>query len=324
MSSCRIRGKLLGLLLISWLPTMQIRASALEAPGNSPSSTATTASPCFWPGDAARRLLARHLDDLTVHDEAVGDVVATLRDQRDVPLSFIESDEEVKVSLSISQATLQGVLDKIVAIAPIYRYDTIAGHVVLYPRRTKWEGQLEVRSLGPGPRETIASLLADQIRANMAAFPRFALFTAGNVNSYVYREPVIVAGSGSVVSLLVQLLGRRPSVVFSILKVPSIGEAQLFLGGVSYWKDLRLMSPTKLMRPGEKAQLKVVGVLSDGTNVDVTSTTCGTIYSTGDEKLVSVTPDGMVSARSKGTAWIKVENGDQVDVINVQVTASNP
>jgi hypothetical protein len=289
---------------------------------NDSAQSATPASPCSWPGDSARRTLARNVGDLAVRDEAVGDVVVSLRDQHDIPLSFIESDNEVEVTFSISQASLQKVLDTIVAAAPAYRYDTIAGHVVLYPRSMRWEERLEIKSLGPGERGAIASLLADQIERSLPAFPKFGLFTTGNVNSYVYRDPVIVGGAGSVVNLLAQMLGSRPSAVFSILKVPSMGVMQLFLGGVRYWQTLRLSSPVKLMSPGEEAQLKVIGALPDGGGVDLTAAVCGTRYSTSDEKLVVVTPDGVIRARGKGTAWVRVENGDQADVLSIEVTAS--
>ena len=170
----------------------------------------------------------------------------------------------------------------------------------------------------------VASLLTGQIERSLPAFRGFGLFTAGNVNSYVYRDPVIVDGPGSVVNLLAQLLGSRPSAVFSIIKVPSMGVMQLFLGGVRYWRALRLSSPIKFMSPGEEAQLKVIGDLPGGDSVDLTAGSCGTRYSTSDEKLVVVTPDGVIRSRGKGTAWVRMENGDQVDVLSIEVTAANP
>jgi hypothetical protein len=297
------------------------RASAFEAepPSDRSAPRDGVFSPCAWTDESARRALARGLGELSVHDETVGSVAARLENDYDVPLSFIESDGDPKISFTISQATVQGILEKIVELAPLYRYATIAGHLVLYPRSTKWEARLEDLHVGPGPRDRVASQLAAELERRLPVFAKFGTFLFGNHNSYVFLDTVSVVGSGSIVELLVQLLGTRPSAIFSINKPPLFASPMLSLGGVRYWQALKLTSPTEALHPGEKVQLKLIGILPDGTRKDVTAEACGTVYLVSDEQVVTVSADGLVTARGTGKTWVVARNADQVNTLGIQV-----
>jgi hypothetical protein len=308
---------LLGMALTAWLQG-RAGASRAEPPRDQPAPREVAVSSCTRREDV-RRVLARTLGELSVHDEAVGSVAAKLQDTYHVPLSFIENDEDVKVSFSISQATVQGVLEKIVERAPAYRYFTIAGRLVLYPRSTKWDARLEAVHLGPGPRDQVASQLAAELERRLPAFAKFGVILAGDSNSYVYRDLVSVTGTGSVIELLVQLLGARPAVVFSIYKLPGWTAPQLYLSGLRYWQSVKLTSPTAVMHPGEKVQVKVMGLLLDGSYRDVTAGACSTVYQVSDENVITVSTDGLVTARGTGEAWVRAENGDQAGSLSITV-----
>ena len=282
------------------------------------------ASPCVWTNESAQRALAQRLGELSVHDETVGRVAARLVNNHDVPLSFIESDEDVKISFVMSQATVQGVLEKIVDLAPVYRYGTIAGHLVLYPRNTKWDARLEGVHIGPGPRDRVAFKLTDELERRLPAFGKFGTWFEGNHNSYVFLDSVSVVGSGSVVELLVQLLGTRPSALFSVDKPPLFAWPMLSLGGVRYWQALKLTSPVQVLHRGEKVQLKLVGMLPDGTHREVTAGACGTVYLVSDEHVVTVSTDGLVTASGIGETWVVARNADQVNTLGIQVVNSAP
>ncbi len=276
-------------------------------------------SPCALTDVGAQRALARGLGDLSVRDETVLSVAERLYNDQGVPLSFIESDDDPEISFVLSRPTLQRVLEKIVELAPVYRYATIAGHLVLYPRSAKWDARLEGLLIGPGPRDRVASQLANEIERQLPAFAHFGTFLMGNRNSYVFLDPASVVGSGSVVELLVQLLGARPSAIFSIRKPPGFPWPMLHLGGVPYWQSLKPTAPAQVMHRGEKLQLKVMGILLDGTHRDVTARACGTVYLVTDEHVITVSPDGLVTASGTGKAWVQVSNADEISSLAIQV-----
>jgi hypothetical protein len=303
----------------------RIDASQHESPRGGTALQEGAASSCSWPGNSVQRIMEKGVGEFSVHDETVADVVTRLRDGYDVPLSFIENDDdEEKLSFSMHQATVQGVLSRIAGSAPSYRFATFGGRLVLYPRGTKWDARLDVGHLGTGPRERLASQLAGEIRRQLPGFARFGQITAGNMNSYVYQDSVSVTGAGSVVDLLVQLLGARPAAVFSIYNVPSMRVSQLFLGGVRYWQAVKLISPASSLRSDERAQLKVIGVFPDAGRQDVTAGSCLTTYWVSDEKVATVSADGLVTAHGLGAAWIRAENSDQIDVVSIQVAGPAP
>lgn len=318
MSKRRWHRWLLGAALIV---SLSGRTGALQGgPASYPS--APVEAPCASTKESVQRVLARRLGELSVHDETVASVAARL--QKDaVPLSFIARDEDLKISFAMSRPTVQEVLETIVKLAPAYRYATIADHLVLYPRGTTWETRLEGVHLGPGPRDRVAVKLTDEVERRLPGLAHFGTFLSGNHSSYVFQDTVSVAGSGSVVELLVQLLGVRPSAIFVVAKVMlGIPWPLLFLDGVATWQTIKLTSPTTLLHPGEMAQLKVIGTLLDATRQDVTAGACGTEYWVSDERVVTVSADGLVTARNPGAAWVQARNADEQNILSIQVAKS--
>lgn len=314
------------LLAVALTASLSGRAGAFQAesPRDRSAPQDGPVSTCAWPDENAQRVLARGLGAVAAHDETVSSVATRLQEAHGVPLSFIESDEDARISFDMSATTVQGVLEQMVERAPVYRYATIAGRLVLYPRSTKWDARLEAVRLGPGPRRKVASELTHEFERRLPAFAKFGAIHQGNANSYVFQDEVSVVGSGSVVELLVQLLGARPSAVFSIEKVPSFVSPQLFLGGVRHWQAMKMTSPAKVMRPGEKVQLTVTGIFPDGTHKDVTAGQCLTLYWVSNEKVVSVSADGLVTGQGIGEAWVQAKNADQVSTLSLQVATSAP
>jgi hypothetical protein len=300
-----------------------VRTVEAEPPPVEAASQDTVASTCAWPEESGQRVLTWAVDSLSVQDETVGSIVARLHASQDVPLSFIENDAELRLSFTMRHVTVQQILDKVVERAPVYRYVTIAGHLVLYPRSTKWDARLDALRLGPASREKVAAQLGRLIQ-RLPVFADFGgLVVAGKTNTYLFEDPVLVAGSGSVVELLVQLLGSRPSATFSILKMPAPwGQLALFLGGVRSLQSLKLSSPSTVLHRGQKVQLRVVGVLRDGTHKDLTAGACLTTYRVSDTKIVTVSADGLLTAHGSGPAWVEAVNTDGIDLLEIQVSPS--
>jgi hypothetical protein len=288
-----------------------------------PPGDRTPASPCAWMEQTPQRALAQVLGDLSVHEETVASVAQRLKYTHHVPLSFIASDEDPKITFALPRPTVRAALDKVLALAPIYRLATIHGHLVLYPRDSKWETRLEDLHIGTDSRRQVTSQLAKEIRRRLPALAIGPIFS-GPVDPYVLQDRVSVEGSGSVVELLVQLLGTRPPAVFWIEKDPPLIGDLLTLGGVRFWQDVALASPTHAMRPGEIAQLKVVGMLLDGTRREVTAGTCGTVYRVSDERVATVSTDGLLTAHGPGQAWIQAGNAGPVSIKSVQVVEPGP
>lgn len=286
--------------------------SKAEPSGDNPAQRQGSISGCLSPEELSNRTLKRHLGELSANNEAVASLVATLQTDYEVPLSFIEDDEDVKISFAMSGPTVEDVLARIVDLAPVYRYTTIGGHPVLYSRGTKWDSRLDSMPLGPGPRGRVASQLALELGHRLPVFAHFGTNLSGDGGSYVSQDPISVIGSGSVVEVLVQLLGTRPSAIFFVENLPGWPWAQIFLGGVHYWRYLKPTIPAGVMHAGELAQLKAIGTLEDGSSQDVTSDACGTVYWVSNKRVVTIGGDGWVNARATGKAWIQARNSDEV------------
>lgn len=78
---------------------------------------------------------------------------------------------------------------------------------------------------------------------------------------------------------------------------------------------------TLFLRLSKKEAIYVFGQYSDGVERNVSSSATGTTYTTSDEKIAGVDPDGLVTAIGVGTAKITVKNGDKTIAIDVVVKA---
>ncbi|MEL6186414.1 MAG: hypothetical protein AAFU79_17470, partial [Myxococcota bacterium] len=70
---------------------------------------------------------------------------------------------------------------------------------------------------------------------------------------------------------------------------------------------------------GEQGQLTVVGQLTDGSEVDLTSGASGTTYVSGDETIVRAGEDGSLLGIGVGATPVTVQNLDQVANVGVEV-----
>jgi hypothetical protein len=66
-------------------------------------------------------------------------------------------------------------------------------------------------------------------------------------------------------------------------------------------------------------QLSVAATYPDGNQKDVTHGSAGTVYTTSSAATASVSPDGLVTARTSGTALISASNEGALGVIQIQV-----
>ncbi|MCP3164498.1 choice-of-anchor A family protein [Myxococcus qinghaiensis] len=73
---------------------------------------------------------------------------------------------------------------------------------------------------------------------------------------------------------------------------------------------------------GTTRHLVVTGHFSDGIKRDVTSAALGTVYSSSNENIATVTSEGIITARGLGIATLVIRNGDRSTSISVTVVAA--
>ncbi|GBE05313.1 bacterial Ig-like domain [bacterium BMS3Abin10] len=77
-------------------------------------------------------------------------------------------------------------------------------------------------------------------------------------------------------------------------------------------------SPEEMQRI-ESRQLHVFGIYSDNVNRELTSSASGTTYTSSNEQVVTVSPEGKVTAQGIGKAKITVRNGNFSAMVDVVV-----
>jgi hypothetical protein len=279
---------------------------------------------CVWLGANGEPLLERRVDALSVISAKVEVAVAALSDKANLPMSFIQTDPEETVSLDLHETTVRQALNAIVARAPSYRYAIVSDRLVLYPRDWKWEIRLSDVHLGPGPRLRVTRELARELSRRLPVFADLGggwVGFAGSGKAYTYEDPVSVAGPGSVLELLVQLLGNRPSTYFFVAKQEGLLGSSLSVSSRDQLQSLKLTAATTtLQHRNQQIQLKLIGTLRyGGVAMDLTSGACGVVYKVSDEKVLSVNQDGLVIAKGNGTAQVTAELERSVAEVTIKV-----
>src|ERR1700739_454585 len=76
---------------------------------------------------------------------------------------------------------------------------------------------------------------------------------------------------------------------------------------------------TQLSAAGAVTQLTATASYADGTQQDITSAAKGTLYNVSNPAIVTVSPNGVVTAVSSGTAVIQAVNEGTAGIANIQV-----
>jgi len=273
---------------------------------------AAVASPYTCMEASAEQLLERHVDALSVTGVKVEKAVAELSEMARAPMSFIQAEPEETVSLDLREITVRQALDAIVARAPRYRYGVVSDRLVIYPRDSKWELRLDDVYLGPGPRARITKELADEIRWRLPTFSDLHdswRGFAGSGKPHTYQDVVLVVWPGSILELLVQLLGSSPSTYFFVVRQDGLPGTGLSTSPINQLQSLQLTAPTTTLRRRDQAvQLKLIGVLEYGGVVkNLTAGACGAFYKVSDDQVLAVDQDGLVTARGSGIARVSAE-----------------
>lgn len=145
--------------------------------------------------------------------------------------------------------------------------------------------------------------------------------TSSNEYRTKLRIPADFVGYEKLSVIGLDKFGKETEVIRNILvKLPP----NVVLRSILINKDFMLLyklpagSPPENMQRIESRRLTVKGIYSDGVKRDITVSASGTTYSSSNDRIVRVSPDGEVTAQALGEAKITVKNGNysaQVDVV---------
>jgi hypothetical protein len=302
-------------------------AAAVSAPG--PASRVDTELPalgssaCPWPELSGRRLLDRSLGSVSFVNTGVWKIAGDLVRRYGVPISLVEASPAAKVTVALPSCTLRQLLDKIVAIDSQYRYGFFGSHLVLYSKDPKWQVRIENLSLISGTRMAVIEHLMRHLERLHPSLGHFGVpWYVGNVDSLNLQDQVKVSGPATVIELLTQVLGERPSAVFSLSTLGGPPPASLWPDTAAIVQSLEVTAPTATLHlNGSGLQLKVSAVLPNGERMDLTSGSCGTHY-LATEPTIRVSRDGLVAAVAPGIASVVVSYENLAKGIALEVVPS--
>jgi len=153
----------------------------------------------------------------------------------------------------------------------------------------------------------------------LAIFPMSYSFLSGEYKETI-EIPQDALGVITITVLAVDNTGREVELHRNVLsKLPPNVALQSILVNKDYMLLYKLPagSPAEVMQRIESRQLTVKGIYSDGVKRNITVSASGTTYASSNEQIVTVSPEGKVTAQGLGKAKITVRNGKynaQVDV----------
>jgi hypothetical protein len=274
---------------------------------------------CPWPELSGRRLLDRPLGSISFSNAALWQVARDLVHEYGVPISLIEADPKTRVTLAMPSCSLQQLLDHIVSATADYRYGFVGSHLLLYSKDPKWQTRIDNLSPISGARVMVGGELMVRLRHLAPVLGHFRQAGyRGNPDAFILQDEVQVSGPATVIELLTQVLGERPSAVFALSAVGQPIPPSLWLDTVPIVQEIEVTAPTTRLRQGEEVQVKVSGVLRDGKRKDLTAASCGTHYWV-IEKTIQVSRDGLVAAVSPGMGWVVVSYENLGQSIGLEV-----
>jgi hypothetical protein len=269
--------------------------------------------------------LDRQLGPVSFSGSTVTEIVDQLIHKYHVPISFLESDHAANFSLDLPASTVGQILDQVVTKSGDYQYRFFDTHLVLYSKDPKWATVVKDLNLARRPRRWISESLVYKLRRKVQALEKLMPpWTFGNPSNFVYTDEVAVTGPASVVELFVQILGNRPSAVFTVTR--DVKRTAWFrLDAADIVDFVKISAPTLLLREkGQQVKLSVVGVLHGGTRQDVTSGKCFTSYVVSNSQVVIVEADGLVTAVGEGETQVTAINETAVDSVTITVRLRKP
>ncbi|MBZ4417972.1 choice-of-anchor A family protein [Myxococcus sp. RHSTA-1-4] len=179
-------------------------------------------------------------------------------------------------------------------------------------------GNLVITSPAPGTQVTPGGTVTVSV-AGTAGFQPATVFILGGGNAVIieaapfsaqFQVPQQAIGSLELAAFGIDAQGMiqsSPRVVLPVVSSAQLSSIQVLNGDAT------------LGGPGSKRKLVVSGRYTDGVTRDITSPALGTVYSTSNPSIATITPDGTLTGISAGIATITVRNGAVFTSITVTV-----
>lgn len=277
-------------------------------------------SGCAWGGPPVEWVLARHLPAGGISGALRSDVIPYLR-RSGIPVSFVAAttgDERLRLDPG-SGATMRDALQQIEQQLPEYRYATIDGRIVIYPRGEVYDSLID---LGQQKSMTRAAAYFYVLRAlRDRASPLQKIFVGlsgvgGGWGKNPMADLIEVGGSRTLIGQLVSLVQKRPTESFDLAPMKN-GWLGFQFVSVSLVTRLELRVPPRV-HVGEAFAVEVTGKLADGTVVSLAGAECGVAYASGDSRAVEIDDIGHAVARRPGT-WQIVAMYEELPELHAQV-----
>jgi hypothetical protein len=238
-----------------------------------------------------------------------------------IPVSLVAATvggERIQFDLG-SGATMRDALQEIERKLPEYRYGTIDGRIVIYPRGEVYDSPIDLGQPKSMTRAAAYFYVLRALREKTKAFQKINVGLSGGGAGWGKRplaDMIEVGGSRSLIGHLVSLVQKRPAESFDVAAAAD-GRLNFSFVRVSLVTGLELHMPAKI-RAGEAFEAEVTGKLADGTVVSLLGPECGVAYASNDPQALEIDDSGHAVAHKKGK-WRVVANYEDLPDVRAEV-----
>ncbi|RKH46407.1 choice-of-anchor A family protein [Corallococcus sicarius] len=179
-------------------------------------------------------------------------------------------------------------------------------------------GSLAITSPAPGTQVTPGKPVTVTLSASGGFQPETVIIVGGGSATILevapfttqFQIPVQAIGSVELAAFGIDSLGRllsSPHVILPVVSSAQLSSIQVLNGDAT------------LPGQGSKRKLVVNGKYTDGVLRDISSPALGTLYSSSNNSVATITADGTLTGVSKGVATVMVRNGTVLTSITVTV-----
>jgi hypothetical protein len=144
---------------------------------------------------------------------------------------------------------------------------------------------------------------------------------------FITSEGTVPAGPGYTATIKIPERAIGTEIVAVVATLAGRGQAMSFVelnANPGPLSRLLVSAPRTLTVVGERASLDVKGVFDDDVVRELGGADRGSTYASSDEAVVAVSPLGLIQARKRGTAEIRVSNRERTATTTVYVAVADP
>jgi len=166
---------------------------------------------------------------------AVLDAARLLFREHNVPVSIVEATRDPGIELNRVDDAPVELLRKMAKLSGVYRFETIDGHLILYPDDPSFESLVDDVRIKDEKRELAMVHLLEHFRTHAPSLPTILgpLKTIAGTEPEFWSAPVTLKSNDTVIRLLTQLLGPDQKLFFVVSKYNNLS-LMMTLGSVDH------------------------------------------------------------------------------------------